>query len=583
MREDLLKSLSSLKDITNIIILTHNIDFVFIQSIVLSAIKKCGHPKLTIFADAHCAMSTFSNQYPVLSRLGIRYRVIPVEFDHPFHFHPKAVLASGINKAVLNVGSGNLTFGGWRENAEAWVKYDTENDGNSTFVAFKKYLDEILNHVFLNESVQAEIEEAYDPTYHKWASTKENPSNLIFKMKKDKALIDKMAESIELTRPIDKLMICSPYYDEEGKAIIKLKKKFNPGQIDIFIQNGLSTLYPSARKKLPADVNLHPVEFKNTNEESIERRRFIHAKFYAVEQNKNITLFLGSANCSNAALTISDEKGDDEKGNAELLAVQKMSLQEFEDNYLNEFDRLEGDVILQEPKEENNDQPEIEINTIRLQAARYDDPQLIIAFTSSDNIDIKKAVIDNINYDLKIIQKGVAEVAIINLASKSFYIEGTINDQIIKSNSLWIDHEKELRTTARSRSFADVIRDKVRRDQWDIGAWTEITEFFYKNMQYAPPTISVRVYNPSNSPDKKTNPEYTANDVFSSNYNLPYSKSSSISLDEENRTRSLQQLFLRWFGIAKPDPVEEPPVNDENGEDDDDDNERDKSDSEEKK
>lgn len=565
MREDLLKSLSSLKDVTNIIVLTQNIDFVFIQSIVLAAIKKCGNPKLTIFADSNCAMSTFSNQAPVLSYLGMRYRVIPVEFTHPFHFHPKAILASSLDKAVLNVGSGNLTFGGWRENAEAWVKFDTEKDGNGPFKAFYDYLKEILEHVSLNESIKIEIEEAYDPNLRKWAVNLGNPSNLIGKMRKGKALIDKMSESIDLTKTIDRITICSPYYDEKGEAILKLMKKFNPRQVDIFIQNGMSTLYTYAKNKLPKNVRLHPVEFRKIKEYSTEHRRFIHAKFYAIEQNKNIILFLGSANCSNAALTIPGESG-----NAELVAVQRMSLQKFQEIYLNELDILEGEVILQKPKE-NDDPPETDIHTIRLQAARYDDQQLTIAYVSDTDLCIKKAVIDDVNYDLKIIQEGIAEVTVVNLTSRSFYIEGTLNGQSIRSNSLWIDYEKELRTTARSHSFTDIVRDKVRKDHWDIGAWTGIMDFFYKNMQYAPPIISRRLHNQSNITDQKVAVEYTADDVFSSNYNLPYNRSVAISLDEENRISSLQQLFLRWFGIAKLDPVEETPVNNEDDENDEED------------
>ena len=58
MRDDVIKQIGSLKNITNVIVLTHNIDFVFLQSVFMSAIKRCGHPALTIFADAQCAQQT---------------------------------------------------------------------------------------------------------------------------------------------------------------------------------------------------------------------------------------------------------------------------------------------------------------------------------------------------------------------------------------------------------------------------------------------------------------------------------------------------------------------------------------------
>ena len=36
---------------TNVIIFTHNIDFIFLQSVVLSVLKNIGHAELTVFAD----------------------------------------------------------------------------------------------------------------------------------------------------------------------------------------------------------------------------------------------------------------------------------------------------------------------------------------------------------------------------------------------------------------------------------------------------------------------------------------------------------------------------------------------------
>ena len=51
MRADVLEVISSAKDVTNAVILTHNIDFVFVQTLVLSAFRRCGHPTITVFAD----------------------------------------------------------------------------------------------------------------------------------------------------------------------------------------------------------------------------------------------------------------------------------------------------------------------------------------------------------------------------------------------------------------------------------------------------------------------------------------------------------------------------------------------------
>ena len=59
MRRDLLKIVAGAKDVTNAIILTHNIDFVFVQAVVIPALRKCGSPTLTVFADADCAAQAY--------------------------------------------------------------------------------------------------------------------------------------------------------------------------------------------------------------------------------------------------------------------------------------------------------------------------------------------------------------------------------------------------------------------------------------------------------------------------------------------------------------------------------------------
>ena len=138
MRHDLIKLFRGEKDVTHAIILTHNIDFVFLQAVVLPELKHCGSPTVTVFANAQCAAATYAHQAPVLSNLGFRYRVVSVSMQPGFCFHPKAVLLSGPKKAILFIGSGNLTFGGWRENGELWLRFDSDVNGTGVFTAFSR-------------------------------------------------------------------------------------------------------------------------------------------------------------------------------------------------------------------------------------------------------------------------------------------------------------------------------------------------------------------------------------------------------------------------------------------------------------
>ena len=117
---------------TQMVILTHNIEFLFIESLLLTAARKGGNPSLTVFADAQCAAGSYVRERQQLTQLGRRYRVTPVQMQPGFRFHPKALFLSGPESATLIVGSGNLTFGGWQDNAEVWCQFRPTKDCRSS-------------------------------------------------------------------------------------------------------------------------------------------------------------------------------------------------------------------------------------------------------------------------------------------------------------------------------------------------------------------------------------------------------------------------------------------------------------------
>src|SRR5688500_12495107 len=101
MRRDLLRTIASARNVSHAIVLTHNIDFVFLQTIVLGVLRKCGAPSITIFVDAGCAAESYRYQKPLLDGLGVRYRVVPIAMSQWFRFHPKALFLSGEADATL--------------------------------------------------------------------------------------------------------------------------------------------------------------------------------------------------------------------------------------------------------------------------------------------------------------------------------------------------------------------------------------------------------------------------------------------------------------------------------------------------
>lgn len=557
MREDIIKLVESQGDVTNAIILTHNIDFVFLQLIVIPALKKCGRPTLTVFADAYCAANTFAYQSPVLSTIGTRYRVVPVAMESGFHFHPKAVLLSGPEKATLLIGSGNLTFGGWRENAEVWIRFESDKDTTAAFAAFRNYLLEILRRIPLSGPIKDEIDEAFDGRSRSWAEKMDAPSGLLGRVGRGQAILEQIAIAAG-EGFVERLVVCSPYFDAKAKALSDLFGQLKPAKADVLVQQKYPGLPHAAVAGLPSEVEIIPVKFTRKNSKGVDRESFIHAKFYGISNADRTLVIAGSGNCSRAALTISGING-----NAELLALQSLSTAQFNELYLAEMPRVEEKPDF--PVLQDDEDTDAAAESLRILAARYDGSLLQIGYSCAKDMELTRCWVDGEPLLFTVEENGIIVVEVARPPARLF-LEGMHNGQSIRSPEGWVDVERELRSTSRGRSLAGVIFDRVQANLWGIGAWKDVLDVFCKYLQYMP-SRSSRSGHIATQRHVKHTANFTADDVFSSGYGLPNLGSAVRAGLADDRIHSLQQMLLQWFGIADHD---EPPIEDQPTDEDDD-------------
>ncbi len=541
MRQDLLRSISEEKDVTNAVVLTHNIHFVFVQMVVLSVLRRCGQPSLTIFADASCAAASFAHQAPVLHGLGVRYRVVPVEMEPGFRFHPKAVLLSGPDSATLYVGSGNLTFGGWRENAEIWMRFDTRADGMAPFAAFLRYLLALVERIALPEVIRAEIEEAFDAKNHAWAAHLDEPGGLLAKVGDGLSLLDAMFAHLGGDTP-EKVTLCAPYFDEDAEALSTIASRSGADSVVVLVQPGRTGLTEAAWSRVSGRVRLLPTTFQRADEQGKPREAFLHAKFYAFERAGRVTVFAGSANCSRAALTIPGRAG-----NAELMAVRDMTADEFRASFMDELAPKEGSPgLAMQPPDSTPASPA----GLRILAASYEGGYMRVGYAPA-RWRITACFADDGPTRFEQIADGLIGVSI-ERAPRRVVLEGTDGATTTRSAAGWVDHEWELRSTARGRRVVDEIRRRVRAGEWGVGAWAEVLEVFCAHLRYLPPRLAMARSGLAKTKDADRGPiEYSAKDVFTSGYGLPSLSSylRPLASGVEGRVHSLQQLLLRWFGL----------------------------------
>lgn len=408
------------------VVLTHNIDFMFAQAILLNRLRKSGAPRLTVFADAGCAAASFDRQSEIADRVGRSYRVVPVDLGVGRRFHPKALFLAGDDGARLAIGSGNLGHGGWSSNREIWTYFDFPGKGGPAIAAFGLYLEKVCGMAGASDAVRAAV---LDPFRSEaWAVDLPEPDRL-FELPAETPLMDRMLSQFQ--EPPASFDMMAPYFDPEGAAVNELAARLGV-PMRVLIQHGKEGLSSKAAAKLPSSARIVGIK------PSAGERQTIHAKLYAARYADHVVIVAGSANCSRAALLRSDN------GNAELMAISDLSSAEYEE-LLSGIRISDSRPDLPETAP-NADWDEIESPPVRVLSASFDAGVLVVrcAFAGGDTPSEIRVVLPTRSLIAVVDEAGSFRVSVPDPGAR-LCVEIDTAAGAIRSAPLWIDHEAELR------------------------------------------------------------------------------------------------------------------------------------------
>jgi HKD family nuclease len=367
MRRNVLNWLTAeIPNARHAVILTHNIHFLFVQSVLTAKLRQAGNPRLTIFADAMCAGSAFAEQHALLDGLGVRYRVVPVDLGPGRRFHPKALLLVGPERAALAIGSGNLTHGGMAANHEAWTFAVSDGDGAALIGGFRSYMETLVQTLPLAEPLKDGLDAVFDPT-QSWVADLP-PAAGLAGSPDDIPLLDQLARSV--TGDVRAVSVLAPYYDPEGVALSTIANRFGV-PVTCWMQPGRAGLSQIAAGQMPANVVLKSIDCEESR-----RPSFIHAKVLAFHRDENVVLAVGSANCSQAALLAQRSWG-----NAELMAIDTISHGEAEAFFASLVRSDDAPDLPAEPP--SDDWDEMVAPPLRILAARHESDRLDVAYRAA--------------------------------------------------------------------------------------------------------------------------------------------------------------------------------------------------------
>ena len=468
----------------------------------------------------------------------------------------------GEQQGTLLVGSGNLTFGGWRENGEIWMRFDSEVDGTGPFHALRRFLETVLTRVAIQDAVAREVEEAFDPSSKAWLSMETTAEEaLIGRAGSGPALLGKLL-AVTGDEPVEDLYVCSPYFDHDGVALRDFVTGVGARRAFVLCQAGRTALHQRAWEPNAATATLQKIDFKHLGFGGRERSAFVHAKFYGFRRPDSVVLLAGSANCSRAALTMQGNGG-----NAELMAVQVLTPQAFKEEYLDELHVSSEPVALpQEPPVENEE--EVPVAALRVLGARFEAGCLLVGFAPS-HASVTKCLVDGQAVPFAAPENGVLSVSC-GFDPKIVVIRAWMDSELIDSEPAWVDLERQLRATAHGRLLADSFRARVQAGEWSPEGWAEVLDVFCRHLAYMP-VIRLGIASPRPGRNGSSDAlEFTAADVFDPDYRAPIIDRLWLRtrISGDGQVHSLQQLLLRWFGIEARDVEEDPEVYDDNNDPD---------------
>lgn len=441
----ILDEISNSKGYSIALLTTFNFEISYFERAILNSLYDKNIRNIELFVDADELEKAISES--IDNNLNKKYIANPIRINSAFH--PKVVLLLGEEKAKLIVASANIKTSGYTLNNEIYnvFEYNKDNTDNINLINDAISFFERLNDMSYYKDTK--LFKIIDDLLYRHIRSDNNDIKLIQNL--DTSVLDQIKEII-----IDKVIsidIAVPYFDNKLLGYRDLSQVFNCNNINIYLQNGLSTF---------------PVDFNNENSvvndsniytylklKSNGKKNFYHGKVFRINTINSSYILYGSSNCTLSALSKTYHNG----GNIEcnILEIgQKADFDYFFDNFeIETFEKLICNILEYESKEKTNFSFKYGI--------KKEDIKLYLSYKNKiDNLQIRIGEKD-LNYEyldnelIVTIDKSTADEL-----NNIFDINIIENDaqEVIRSWYFDIDTVENYRNAERKTSFDDIDVDE---------------------------------------------------------------------------------------------------------------------------
>lgn len=265
------------------VLLTFNMDYGFFERTILGPLQATG-ARITTVADA----GVNAPDVRAARRAGVSY--VPGLAAVPGAFHPKVVVVGGLSRAMVAIGSGNVSIGGWQYNAETWVVGRADETGYPDWLAdLALWLHDLPAHVAIAPRAAHGCQRASRVLDHVIGSATAQSTGQRLVHNLETSILDQLPQG-----PVDELVLYAPFHDPRGSAIEKLIDRFDPTHVTLTIQPGLTMTDPARLQELTAR---HPLVVLADDDGD----RYRHGKLVEWRIGEQRWALTGSANLSVSA------------------------------------------------------------------------------------------------------------------------------------------------------------------------------------------------------------------------------------------------------------------------------------------
>lgn len=276
-----------------------NLNFLENYLMKLDALASCDN--ICIFTDSS-TYDSFINESYTPRWLNRKYLVNRIRTRGVFH--PKLYMLASEKKAIIGIGSANLTREGIASNMELLSTFEVSEKDNYYAPLLKDCIDYISRIAHVTKSKKAidmvEIFKQVSSTYLNSIST--NDIHFIHNL--DRPIIEYIKE-YSGDQHIKKIQIISPFFDTKLTPLKSLREAFPSCKYEFYLQKKKSNFPKDLFDEIRPFTTL--MHYKRIE-------RYLHGKAVLIHGEKSIILFMGSANFTKSALLTSAAEGNYEIG-----------------------------------------------------------------------------------------------------------------------------------------------------------------------------------------------------------------------------------------------------------------------------